>query len=86
VSTITLFSELVARRYRLIRKVGGGTMSTVYEARDTRRGDRIVAVKLLNTEHDDALKQEIFRRETKALSQLEHPNIVSVIDYGWSSE
>ncbi len=79
-------AERVAGRYRLIKRVGGGNMSTVYEAQDTRRGNRTVAVKLLNTEHDDALKQEIFRRETRALSQLEHPNIVSVLDYGWSSE
>ena len=79
-------TERVAGRYRLIRRVGGGNMSTVYEAEDTRRSGRTVAVKLLNTEHDDALKQEIFRRETRALAQLEHPNIVSVLDYGWSSE
>lgn len=61
-------------------------MSTVYEAQDMRRGHRTVAVNLLNTTHDDALKQEIFRRETGALLQLEHPNIVTVFDYGWSDE
>ncbi len=61
-------------------------MSTVYVAEDTRRGGRIVAVKLLNSAHDDVLKREIFHRETRALSQLEHPNIVSVLDYGWSEE
>jgi len=61
-------------------------MSTVYEAEDTRRGRRIVAVKLLNSAHDDVLKREIFHRETRALSQLEHPNIVSVLDYGWTEE
>jgi serine/threonine protein kinase len=57
----------------------------VYKAQDIRRGKRIVAVKLLNSGHDDDLKEEIFRRETRALSQLEHPNIVSVLDYGWSN-
>ncbi len=86
VSNTAVPAEPVAGRYRLIRRVGGGNMSTVYEAQDTRRGNRTVAVKLLNTEHDDALKQEIFRRETRALSQLEHPNIVSVLNYGWSDE
>jgi serine/threonine protein kinase len=86
VSNPALPAERVAGRYRLIRRIGGGNMSTVYEAQDTRRGRRPVAVKLLNTEHDDALKQEIFRRETRALSQLEHPNIVTVLDYGWSGE
>jgi len=75
-------SERIAGRYRLIRQVGSGNMSTVYQAEDTRRSNRIVAAKLLNTEHDDVLKQEIFRRESKALSQLEHPNIVTVLDSG----
>jgi serine/threonine protein kinase len=79
-------SKRVAGRYRLIRSVGAGNMSTVYEAEDARRRGHIVAVKLLNTQHDDALKQEFFRRETRALSQLEHPNIVSVLDYGWCDE
>lgn len=77
---------LIAGRYRLKSQVGTGNMSTVYEAEDTRRGHRIVAVKLLNTQHDDALKREIFRRETRALSQLEHPHIVTVLDYNWSDE
>src|SRR5579885_2865954 len=77
---------LVAGRYRLKGEVGNGNMSTVYEAEDLRHGHRIVAVKLLDTRHDDALKREIFRRETRALSQLEHPHIVTVLDYGWSNE
>jgi len=85
VSITSIPTERVVGRYKLIRRIGGGNMSTVYEAEDGRRGNRIVAVKLLNTEHDDKLKQEIFRRETRALSQLEHPNIVTVLDYGWDS-
>ena len=39
-----------------------------------RRGNRTVAVKLLNTVHEDKVKQEFFRRETRSLEQLEHPN------------
>jgi superfamily I DNA and/or RNA helicase/serine/threonine protein kinase len=79
-------TELVANRYKLLRQVGTGTMSTVYEGQDLRRGNRVVAVKLLNTIHTDELKQEIFRRETRALEQLEHPNIIKIFDYGWSPE
>jgi serine/threonine-protein kinase len=82
----SLSASLIAGRYRLKSQVGTGNMSTVYEAEDTRRGHRVVAVKLLDTRHDDALKREIFRRETRALTQLEHPNIVTVLDYGWSEE
>lgn len=83
---ISDISKPVAGRYQLLNPIGNGNMSTVYEAQDTRRGRQKVAVKLLNTVHDDVLKEEIFRRETKALSQLEHPNIVTIFDYGWSDE
>jgi serine/threonine protein kinase len=85
VSSSHISTEHVAGRYRLQERVGEGNMSTVYKAQDIRRGQRIVAVKLLNSGHDDEFKEEIFRRETRALSQLEHPNIVSVQDYGWSN-
>ncbi|SRR5258708_7122013 len=64
----------------LIERLGGGSMSTVYQAHDMRRGKHVVIVELLNSE----IKQEIFRREPRALSQLEHPTIVSVLDYDWS--
>jgi serine/threonine protein kinase len=64
-------TELVAGRYQLIEKAGDGTMSRVYKAVDVRLGNRTVAVKLLNTLRDDELQKEIFRRETKALDQLE---------------
>lgn len=85
-SGLSLSNELIAGRYRLVRQVGTGNMSTVYEGEDIRRGNRTVAIKLLNTQHKDELKQEFFRRETKALEKLEHPNIVKVFDYGWSDE
>ena len=78
--------ELIAGRYRLVRQVGTGNMSSVFEGEDLRRGNRTVAVKLLNTAHTDELKQEFFRRETKALEKLEHPNIVKVFDQGWAEE
>jgi serine/threonine protein kinase len=77
---------LVARRYRLVKQVGNGNMSEVYQAEDTRHKNKIVAVKLLNTRHKDAIKQEMYLRETRALEQLEHPNIIKHFDYGWSDE
>src|SRR5579875_157383 len=79
-------TELVANRYRLISPLGSGTMSTVYKAEDTKRGNRVVALKLLNVLHDDDTKREIFRRETRSLEQLEHPHIIKIFDYGWSAE
>ena len=78
--------DLIADRYKLISPVGKGNMSTVYRGEDIKRGNRTVAVKVLNTIHEDDLKQELFRRETKALETLEHPNIVTISDYGWSKK
>ena len=80
------FSPLLAGRYTLVEQIGNGNMSKVYRGEDTRRGNQIVAVKLLMTDHADALKEEFFRRETKALERLEHPHIIKISDYGWSKE
>lgn len=76
--------QLVARRYKLLARVGQGNMSSVYKALDQRAGNQIVAVKLLNTEHPDEFRREIFRRETSSLERLNHPSIVSILDSGWS--
>lgn len=76
----------VAGRYVLVEQVGSGNMSTIYRAEDHLQGNRTVAVKLLNSAHDDVLKQELFRREIRALSRVEHPSIVEVLDSGWSEE
>jgi serine/threonine protein kinase len=61
-------------------------MSTVYRAEDLLQRHKTVAVKLLNSTHDAVLKQELFRREFRALSCMEHPHIVDVLDSGWSEE
>ena len=59
-------------------------MSTVYLAQDTANNNQKVALKLLNTAHADAIKRELFKRETSALRKLSHPNIVGLRDSGWS--
>jgi serine/threonine protein kinase len=77
--------ELVGGRYALLRQVGTGQMSTVWVAEDRRRQRQRVALKLLDTSHPDAIRHEIFRRETQSLERLNHPNIVRIWDHGWDS-
>jgi serine/threonine-protein kinase len=74
--------EVVASRYELEELVGSGGMSSVYRALD-RLLERNVALKILHPHYgDDEEYVERFRREARAVAQLSHPNIVTVIDRG----
>ncbi|MBT9449450.1 serine/threonine protein kinase [Akkermansia glycaniphila] len=72
-----LFPEL-----DLIEPIGEGGMGAVYKARQ--RGlDRLIALKILPEEiGGDAAFSEQFTREAKALAKLNHPNIVSIHEFG----
>src|SRR5580693_4068810 len=73
---------LLAGRYRLDAQIGRGGMSTVYRAFDTVL-ERAVAIKLMHAEiASDSDHLERFRREARAVAQLSHPHIVTVIDAG----
>ena len=79
---LTRVPRLLADRYRLDRRLGGGGMGTVYEATDTAL-ERRVAIKVLREElaaSDSATER--FRREARIAAAFAHANVVTVHDFG----
>src|SRR5690606_5233825 len=77
-----LTGTVVGGRYRIVREIARGGLGRVYEARHVEL-ERTVAVKILLEEvarNAEAIKR--FQREAQTASQIGHPNIVDVHDFG----
>mgnify|MGYP003390029817 CR=1 FL=1 len=93
-NTTTRFSmpgpQLLAGRYLLVRRLGKGAMGQVYLANDNKFSSRKVAVKTVrqdilssdNLQEGEAIAR--FEREAQAAASIQHPNTVSVTDFGES--
>ncbi len=83
---ITALRRATGSRYRIIRRLGGGGMATVYRGEQMPLG-RDIVVKVLHPHlARDSEMAERFRREAEAAMQLLHPFIVPLLDYGRSGE
>ena len=75
-----LLNSDLTNRYRVLEKLGQGGMGEVYKGLDTQT-DTLVAIKQLRSNiNDDTTVLERFRREGQALRELNHPNIVKMLD------
>src|SRR5262245_28954265 len=74
-------AQVIAGRYKMLERIGAGGMGTVYRGLDTET-HMTIAIKILNPEtvltRPDSIER--FRREGKVLRDLNHPNIVKILD------
>lgn len=85
-------TQLVGRRYQILNEIGGGGMGTVYRALD-RLTNTVVALKrvsisgkLLDSIDVGSDFRLALAQEFRVLSSLHHPNIISVLDYGFDAQ
>ena len=79
---------LIENRYRVLSVIGSGGMGTLYRVSDEAMDGEMAALKTVRLQQDieEPESGERFQREFQILTQLRHPNLVSVYDYGITTE
>lgn len=67
--------------YQFLGVAGRGGIGTVYKAMSRKLG-RPVAVKVLQLQEEDLRASQVFMREAKAASKVQHPNVLTILDFG----
>lgn len=81
-----LAGRLIARRYRLEKRIGAGAMGVVYRGLDVEL-QRPVAIKILQTSLFGGAEAEArFAREAEVLAALRHPSVITVFDRGTTDD
>lgn len=82
-SSMAMFGAVLNDRYVMESRIGSGGVGVVFRARDQRLHDRKVVVKVLReTKRNDPWLLNKFLQESEALTRLDHPNVVKVLDLG----
>ena len=81
VDVVSILNRALEGHYHLEREVGAGGMATVYLAEDLKH-HRQVAIKVLRHDVSASVGAERFLREIEIAAQLQHPNILPLLDSG----
>lgn len=75
-----IIGKIIDERYKVISKIAEGGMANIFLAKDTIFDTEIV-LKVLKDEYDDPKYINQFKHEVDSLAELNHPNIIKVLDY-----
>ncbi|HEY7544362.1 MAG TPA: protein kinase [Blastocatellia bacterium] len=81
-----LLGHTLEGKYKIISRLGAGGMGSVYRAQRVHIGDEVAVKVLLQEFVRNPAALERFRREARAAAMLQHPNIVTIHDYGETTE